>query len=115
MTDWSFKASDWKCLVYTSTSDVCSLFFVNCDVHHIKFIIYRKRRLKKVGGGGGWLVATPLLSAGFCNLTIRECGSNYQFRDDPFLFKDFGGFQGSETPIKHAQNLKLIGYSTTGT
>ena len=53
MTDWSFKASDWKCLVYTSTSDVCSLFFVNCDVHHIKFIIYRKRRLKKVGGGGG--------------------------------------------------------------
>ena len=66
------------------------------------------------GGGGGSLVATPLLSAGFCNLTIRDRGSNYLFRDDPFLFKDFRGFQGSETPIKHAQNLELIGYSTTG-
>ena len=30
------------------------------------------------------------------------------FRDDYSFFSDFGGFQGSETPIKHAQILKLM-------
>ena len=42
-------------------------------------------------------------------MCIREHSSSSQFRnayDTGFL--DFGGFQWSETPIKHGQNLKLM-------
>ena len=50
------------------------------------------------------LTSTSKPSNGFSG--IRECNSDSLFRDD--LFLDFGGFQEFETPIKHAQNLKLI-------
>ena len=73
MTDWSFKSFRLeilvKGLVYTITSDVCSLLFMNCDLCHIKFILENK-----IGKKSGGLVAMPLLSADFCKLTIREHG-----------------------------------------
>ena len=51
--------------------------------------------------------STPKPSNGFSG--IREHDGDSLIRDDfVFFFLDFGGFQGSETPIKHAQNLKLI-------
>ena len=44
--DWPFKSLGFeilvKSLVHTSTSNACSLFFVNCDVCHIKFIVEKK-------------------------------------------------------------------------
>ena len=54
MTDWSFKSFRLemlvKSLVYKSTADFRFLFFVNCDVCHIKFIVEKK--IEKIGGGG---------------------------------------------------------------
>ena len=46
MTDWFFNSFKLemlvKSLVYTSIADVCSLFFMNCDVCHIKFLVEKK-------------------------------------------------------------------------
>ena len=54
----------------------------------------------------GWL-SIRKVSILYKYMYIREHGSDSLFRDD-HAFLDFGGFQGSETPIQHAQNLKLI-------
>ena len=51
-----------KSLLHTSTSDVRFLFFVNCDVCHVKFIVEKK--IEKMQGGQGpppgSYVATPM-------------------------------------------------------